>query len=111
AEQEYAQLAATVGEVERDPGIGHEIDVDLVEVGLPAEVDGAARTVAELTEVSLHRGAVERTLLGLEIAGVDERVGARRAELGVRQPRIGRHAVRDGEPRARRRVRAALVAG
>ena len=93
------------------PEIDDELDAELGEVGAPAEVDGAPGTIAERVEVAARRGAVERPLLGFEVARVDERLRPRRPELGLREPGVGLDAVRDREAHVAGLVRVALAAG
>ena len=107
---QHAQLAPAVGEVERDAGVADEVDTRLGEVRLPAEVGGAARPVAERGEIAARRGAVERALLGLEVLGLDERLGKRGAELGLREARVALQPVRDREAHVGRLVGVALAA-
>ena len=76
----------------------------------PTDVGRTTGPVSEHFEVSPHRGPVQRALLGLEILGVDERLGTRRSELGVRELGIFEEPVRYREAGVGRSVGVALAA-
>ena len=76
-ELERAQLTPTVGELDRDPDVGDEVDAEIGEMRAPTEVGRASRTIAEGLEVPATRSAVQRALLGLELGGIDERFRSR----------------------------------
>ena len=89
AEVQHAELAPAVGEVERDARVADEIDAELGEVRLPAEIGGLGPAGRRTRRDSrARRGAVQRPLLGLEVGRIDERLGARRAELGLREASV-----------------------
>ena len=87
-----------------------EVDTDVRERGLPAEVGEPAGAVAEVCEVSAYAGAVAGPLLGLEVARIDERFAANEDGVGVREPGIGDEPVAHREAGVGRPVRVALPA-
>src|SRR5260370_25008293 len=76
----------------------------------PTDIGRATRTVSERVEVAAYGGAVQRALLGLEILGVDERLGARRTNLGVRELGVFEEAIRHSESSVGRPVGEPLPA-
>ena len=101
AELEHTQLAPAVGQLDRQADVGDEVDAELLDVRTPTEVGGEARAIAERFEVAACCGAVERSLLGLELGRIDERL--RVAAARARPARAERLRSDDSIPRSERR--------
>ncbi len=110
SELDDPQLAFAACQLHREPDVADELDAEIGQLRPPAEVDGAGRDVAEREQVPGHRGPVQVTLFGFELARLDERLRARWAELGVREAGVGDQAVGNREAPVALLVRVPLPA-